>query len=115
VLGGRRDLEEAYTSHVKRWKRRKPTGIPVSCIVEFENDLSGENTIIDITAGDSSGLLYRITHILSEEGLDIQSAQITTRGGMIADSFYVRTSDGKKLEDFARMRRIRRRLMAELG
>ena len=51
----------------------------------------------------------------SEEGLDIQSAQITTRGGVAADSFYVKTAAGEKLTDTATMRAIRRRLTAELG
>jgi UTP:GlnB (protein PII) uridylyltransferase len=58
--------------------------------------------------------LYRVTRILSEEGLDIQSAQISTRGETAADSFYVKTADGKKLSDASKMREIRQRLKAEL-
>lgn len=114
VLTGKIDLEKAYQAHVKRWKRRAAPGIPIRCVVEFENDLSTESTIIDLSAKDRPGLLYRVTHILSEEGLDIQSAQITTRGGMAADSFYVRTGDGKKVSDGLKMRSIRHRLVSEL-
>lgn len=114
VLGGRVELEEKYRAHVTRWRRRAAGGIPVPCVVEFENDLSGESTIIDLTAADRPGLLYRVTRIFSEEGLDIQSAQITTRGGVAADSFYVKTAVGVKLTDAATMRTIRRRLTAEL-
>ena len=55
-----------------------------------------------------------MTRVFSEEGLDIQSAQITTRGETAADSFYVKTSDGKKLADAAAMREVRLRLKAEL-
>jgi [protein-PII] uridylyltransferase len=114
VLGGKVELEEEYRAHVVRWRRRAVGGIPVPCVVEFENDLSGESTIIDLTAADRPGLLYRVTRIFSEEGLDIQSAQITTRGGVAADSFYVKTSAAVKLTDAATMRTIRRRLTAEL-
>lgn len=114
VLGGRVELEDAYRAHIMRWKRRAAGGIPVPCVVEFENDLSGESTIIDLTAADRPGLLYRVTRIFSEEGLDIKSAQITSRGGVAADSFYVKTAAGAKLTDAATMRAIRRRLTAEL-
>jgi [protein-PII] uridylyltransferase len=114
VLANRVDLEGEYESHVKRWRRRYTAGIPVSCMVEFENDLSRESTIIDLTAADRPGLLYRVTKAFSSEGLDIQSAQITTRGGVAEDSFYVRTADGKKLSDASRMRSIRRKLVSEL-
>ena len=115
VLRGRIALEDAYLAHVKKWRRRIPAGLPVPCVVEFENDLSRESTVIDVTARDRPGLLYVITRVLSEEGLDIQRAQITTRGGLVADSFYVRTAAGGRLEDARGMRRIRTRLAKELG
>ena len=114
VLSGHIDLEKAFAAHVERWKWRAAKGIHVPTAIEFENDLSRESTIIDLTARDKPGLLYRVTRVLSEEGLDIQSAQITTRGEMAADSFYVKTADGKKLSDVTKMRSIRLRLKAEL-
>jgi len=110
VLGGEIDLERSYAAHVERWKWRTAKGARVPTVVEFENDLSRESTIIDLTARDRPGLLYRVTRILSEEGLDIQSAQITTRGEMAADSFYVRTAGGKKLADAGAMRSVRLKL-----
>ncbi len=114
VLAGEIDLEKAYAAHVERWKWRTAKGGRVPTVVEFENDLSRESTILDLAARDRPGLLYRVTRILSAEGLDIQSAQITTRGEMAADSFYVKTSGGKKLADAAKMRDVRLRLKAEL-
>jgi [protein-PII] uridylyltransferase len=114
ILGGEVDLEKAFVAHVERWKRRAVSAIGVRTVVEFENETSRESTIIDLGARDRPGLLYRVTRILSEEGLDIQSAQITTRGEMAADSFYVRGPEGKKLSDAKRMRAIRQRLKAAL-
>lgn len=114
VLAGEIDLERAYAAHVERWKWRTSKGGRVPTVVEFENDLSRESTIVDLSANDRPGLLYRVTRVLSEEGLDIQSAQISTRGEEAADSFYVKTADGKKLADAARMREVRLRLKAEL-
>jgi [protein-PII] uridylyltransferase len=114
VLAGGIDLEKAYAAHVERWKWRTAKGGRISTVVEFENDLSRESTIIDLSARDRPGLLYRVTRILSGEGLDIQSGQISTRGEMAADSFYVKTSDGRKLADATKMREVRLRLKAEL-
>lgn len=114
ILGGEIDLERAFAAHVEKWKRRAVTGMAVPTVVEFENETSRESTIIDLTARDRPGLLYRVTRILSEEGLDIQSAQITTRGETAADSFYVRGADGKKLADARTMRTIRSRLKTAL-
>jgi [protein-PII] uridylyltransferase len=114
VLSGQIDLEQAFAAHVERWKWRAAKRMHVPTAVEFENDLSRESTIIDLTARDRPGLLYRVTRALSEEGLDIQSAQITTRGETAADSFYVRTADGKKVSDAGKMRNIRQRLKAAL-
>jgi [protein-PII] uridylyltransferase len=113
VLGGEVDLEKAFAAHVERWKWRSAKGVPVPTAVEFENDLSRESTIIDLSARDRPGLLYRVTRVLSEEGLDIQSAQITTRGEMAADSFYVHAGGGK-LTAAPAIRRVRQRLRAAL-
>ena len=113
VLGGEVDLEKAFAAHVERWKWRSAKGVSVPTSIEFENDLSRESTIIDLSARDRPGLLYRVTRVLSEEGLDIQSAQITTRGEMAADSFYVRAAGGK-LASAAAIRRVRQRLRAAL-
>ncbi len=114
VMESRIDLEEAYLAHAKKWKRRVNSGMRVSYGVEFENNLSGKSTVIDITASDRPGLLYRLTKTLSEEGLDIQSAQITTQGRKIADSFYVTTAEGEKLTNPEKIKKVRESLSGEL-
>jgi [protein-PII] uridylyltransferase len=110
VLESRIDLEKAYVDHVKKWKRTVDSAARISYSVEFENELSGKSTVIDVTANDRPGLLYRLTRALSEEGLDIQSAQITTQGRKIADSFYVTTSEGDKLTDPSAIKKVRAHL-----
>lgn len=114
VLSGQLDLEVAFAAHEERWKRRAAKVLAPSVSVEIENDLSRESTIIDISAPDRPGLLYRITRVISEEGLDIQSAQITTRGERAEDSFYVRTSEDGKLTDPGSMRTLRQKLRSAL-
>jgi len=113
VIEGRVDLVAAYRSHIKKWKRRFKY-IPEECSVEFENELSADSTIIDITAGDRPGLLYDITNVLSGEGLDIVAARVTTRGKVAADSFYVRTAGGGKVDDLPFIKQLRKKLCSIL-
>ena len=113
MISGKVDLEEACRTHIKKWKRLF-RHIPNECSVEFENELSVDTTIIDITAGDRPGLLYDITNVLSGEGLDIVAARVTTRGKVAADSFYVRTAAGGKVEDLSFIKRLRKKLCSIL-
>jgi len=95
VFDGSMDLEAATRKHAQRWRRVGKTSIPVATQVKFENDLSEDYTIIDVFAHDRPGLLYAITHTLSENGLSIARARISTEATRAIDSFYVRLDDAK--------------------
>jgi [protein-PII] uridylyltransferase len=69
--------------------------------------MSPDFTIIDVFAEDRPGLLYRITRVLSGEGLTIYRANISTEANRVIDSFYVGDEDGGKVTEAARLRRIR--------
>lgn len=89
VLRDKLDLEAATKKHAHRWRRVAKGGIPVATQVTFENDVSKEFTIIDVFAQDRPGLLYTITRTLSQQGLTIARAKISTEGARAIDSFYV--------------------------
>ena len=89
VFRGQLDLEAATKKHAHRWRRVSKGGIPVATQVTFENDVSKEFTIIDVFAQDRPGLLYTITRTLSQRGLTIARAKISTEGARAIDSFYV--------------------------
>ena len=82
--------------------------------VDFDNTSSNEFTIIDVTARDRLGLLYRITRELYDMNLDITSAKIVTEGILAMDSFYVTDLLRKKVSDQDRLARIHDRLFAVL-
>jgi [protein-PII] uridylyltransferase len=63
--------------------------------VDFDNQASRTHTIIDIEAGDRTGLLYDMTRAMAEAGLDIFAARITTDARRVRDSFYVRKGKRK--------------------
>ena len=63
--------------------------------VDFDNDSSETDTVIDIEAGDRTGLLYDVSRTLASVDVDIRSARIVTDARRVRDSFYVRKANGK--------------------
>lgn len=88
-------------------------GVPATS-VDFDNESSDSFTIIDITAPDRVGLLYRITRSLYELNIDIASAKVSTEGARAMDSFYVTDLLRKKITDPARLGKIKEALLAAL-
>lgn len=114
VVSGALDIHAALEKHVVKWKRKKQTPIPIPFRAEFHNDISPDVTIIDIFARDEPGLLYRITRALSEEGLTIHRARISTEAQRAIDSFDVQERGGEKIANAAKLQRIRDRLEERL-
>ena len=83
--------------------------------VEFDNEASDIFTIIDITARDMVGLLYRVTKALYDLNLDIASAKIVTEGMRVMDSFYITDLTRRKVTDDVRLYRIKEELLKVLG
>lgn len=79
--------------------------------VEFDCDVSREHTVIDIFAHDKVGLLYNITRTLSELGLYIHVAKISTKVDQIADTFYVKDIFGQTISDENKREEIRQALL----
>jgi [protein-PII] uridylyltransferase len=115
IFDGKLDLETATREHARRWRRLLRGSIPVQTQVQFENDISEDYTIIDVFAQDRPGLLYTITRALSEQGLSIARARISTEATRAIDSFYVRDADGKKVKSAALLAELRDRLAARVA
>ena len=85
------------------------SAVPVRSLVEIDNVASRYDTVIDIVAGDRTGLLYDIASAISGMGIDFQAAHIMTDVGRVRDSFYVR-QHGKKIEDSNLCETLRQRV-----
>jgi [protein-PII] uridylyltransferase len=108
LIGERRPPEPRPSA----FARDVPAVVPVS--VEFDNDTSDTLTIIDISARDRVGLLYRITKTLYDLNLDIASAKIVTEGVRVTDAFYVSDLLRTKITDPERLAKIRDSLLKAL-
>ena len=78
--------------------------------IRIDNEGSDRATIIDIRAQDQVGLLYTITDAFYKLGLDIRLAKITTEAFIAEDSFYVTDTNGAKITDSTRLRKIQEAL-----
>jgi [protein-PII] uridylyltransferase len=57
--------------------------------VEICNNLSLHRVIIEVKAGDCTGLLYNISRLIHSLGFDITFARIATERGIAMDTFYI--------------------------
>jgi [protein-PII] uridylyltransferase len=71
----------------------------ISTEVTVDNIGSPDYTVIDITAPDRTGFLFRVTAALFQLGLIIHLAKITTNVNQVLDVFYVTSSTGTKVRD----------------
>ncbi len=82
--------------------------------VEIDNEVSVDYTVLDIYTHDKVGLLYSITAALSDLGLYIGVAKISTKVDQVADVFYVRDIFGQKIINEEKLAEIKARLLAAI-
>lgn len=81
-----------------RWKRLTNNLLDSTIPLEVEFEEHDDFNIIDISAPDKIGLLYYITNKMSELGLTVAFAKISTKADGVLDAFYVNMSNGKKIK-----------------
>jgi [protein-PII] uridylyltransferase len=87
-----------------------PTGERLPTSIRFESAEEELPTIIEVETEDRIGLLFAICEAMTELGLDILVAKISTEKGAVFDVFYVVEEDGEKILRPARQRAIEQRL-----
>ncbi len=118
-------LSKALVSHVDfdpliaRQKVANPPyqsleGERIATEIALDNETSETRTVIDIQTEDRVGLLYTLSQTLSELGLDISVAKISTEKGAAMDSFYVSELNGEKVSSPHRQHAIEARLRTAL-
>ena len=80
----------------------------------IDNRASNTRTVIEVNGRDRPGLLYDVTRALSEVGLQIASAKISTFGEEVVDVFYVKDVFGMKVEHDRKLKATREALMGAL-
>jgi len=83
--------------------------------VIIDNTASKVCSVIEVNGHDRPGFLFDVTKTLTDLGLQIFSAHISTYGERIVDVFYVKDVFGMKIENETKIRQIREALGQAIG
>ena len=111
--------ELAITSEIRRASAallgRRMRAIHVSPRVVVDNRASNTHTVLEVNGRDRPGLLHDVTTAISEQGLQIASAHVTTYGVRAVDVFYVKDIFGLKVENDRKLAVLRQALLTALA
>ena len=94
TLSGLRPVAELVAARPRTssmFERAKPKVPPTE--VTLNNEFSPRFTIIDIFTEDRPGVLYTMSRVFHEAGLDIRRAKVGVEADRVANMFYVRDRD----------------------
>lgn len=82
--------------------------------VLIDNKASATHTVIEVNGRDRPALLYNLTTAITRLNLMISTARIATYGAHAVDVFYVKDALGSKIDNKAKLTRIRKKLLEVL-
>ncbi|MGI8806734.1 MAG: [protein-PII] uridylyltransferase [Acidimicrobiales bacterium] len=108
ALDGEVALESRLAARARQYAGRAGmlSATPARTQVTVDVDASDTATVVEVRAPDRIGMLYRITRVLADQGLDIRSAKVATVGHEVVDAFYVVDGEGAKVTDESTMSTI---------
>ena len=120
VCAGETDSERMFSRFRRKWVRklRRLPKSDVTIDVRYyphHSDEGSEQTIIEVYAPDTFGLLYRLAAELSAFGLNVVFAKIATRVDGVVDSFYVVDQEGRAFTDESRRGALRSRILQQIA
>jgi [protein-PII] uridylyltransferase len=94
---------------------RRMRAIHVPPRVVIDNHASNTHTVLEVNGRDRPGLLHDVTAAISEQGLQIASAHVTTYGVRAVDVFYVKDVFGLKVDNDRKLAKLREALLTALA
>ncbi len=115
ALSGRLKLAAEIRKTNKAVLGQRLRAIHVPPRVVIDNRASNTHTVVEVNGRDRSGLLHDVTAAISEQGLQIASAHVSTYGQRAVDVFYVKDVFGLKVENERRLNQLREAILAALA
>ncbi|MFZ1729635.1 MAG: HD domain-containing protein [Bacteroidota bacterium] len=119
VCAGELDAEQLFERYRRKWVRKlrklpkKNVTVDVTYVPHRSTE-GGEQTIVEVYAPDTFGLLYKLASAISRFGLNVVFAKIATRVDGVVDSFYVVDNEGKAFTDSQRQQELKQRLLEQI-
>ena len=113
-LSGRLGIDQEMRRASAALLGRRMRAIHVPPRVVIDNRASNTHTVLEVNGRDRPGLLHDVTAAISEQGLQIASAHVTTYGVRAVDVFYVKDVFGLKVENDRKLTLLREALLAAL-
>lgn len=120
VCAGELDAEQLFERYRRKWVRKlrklpkRHVMVDVAYLPHYSAD-GREQTIVEVYAPDTFGLLYRLASELSTFGLNVVFAKIATRVDGVVDSFYVVDNEGKAFTDAQKRQDLKQRLLEQIS
>jgi [protein-PII] uridylyltransferase len=115
ALSGRLRMEAEIRAASKALLGRRMRAIHVPPRVVIDNHASNTHTVLEVNGRDRPGLLHDVTAAISEQGLQIASAHVSTYGVRAVDVFYVKDVFGLKVENERKLAALREALLGALA
>jgi len=115
ALSGRLRLATEIRKASRALLGRRMRAIHVPPRVVIDNHASNTHTVLEVNGRDRPGLLHDVTAAISEHGLQIASAHVTTYGVRAVDVFYVKDVFGLKVENERKLAALREALLLALA
>ncbi|HTI83881.1 MAG TPA: [protein-PII] uridylyltransferase [Acetobacteraceae bacterium] len=114
ALSGRIRLGTEIRKMSKALLGRRLRSIHVPPRVVIDNHASNTYTVLEVNGRDRPGLLHDVTAAISDQGMQIASAHVTTYGVRAVDVFYVKDVFGLKVENERKLAGLREALLKAL-
>ena len=82
---------------------RQVKNFPVPPQIEIRADERGNRYLMSITASDRPGLLFAVARTLSQHGIEVETAKISTLGERVEDSFLIAGEELAKTSTLVRL------------
>jgi [protein-PII] uridylyltransferase len=74
---------------IKSRMSRRVKSFPIMPRISLKPDEQAQRWLLNITANDQSGLLYKIARVLARHNIDVQLAKVNTLGERVDDTFLI--------------------------
>jgi [protein-PII] uridylyltransferase len=115
ALSGRLRMASEIRSLSDALLGQRMRAIHVPPRVVIDNHASNTHTVVEVNGRDRPGLLHDVTAAITDEGMQIASAHVSTYGVRAIDVFYVKDVFGLKIQNERKLEKLRQAILQALA